>query len=318
MTLPSSREPRWQQRTMGGVSQSPADGGTRSEHTDGTLPSGQYWQGWPVQAPAGVVVLVHGLHEHSGRYRHVAERLSRARYAVYAVDHPGHGRSPGTRGNIGSMAAAVQGVGMLARLAGQRHPDVPLFVYGHSLGGLIALQYLTGTPDERIRGGVLSSPAIDTSAATGAQKLVARMLSRLLPDAGVARGDLNTISRDQEVVQAFRADVLNYTGKIRARTGAEIMLAVSAMPQRLTSLTLPLLVLHGSADRLVPPAASELVRAHAGAPDLTVKIYDGLYHELHNEPEQQEVLDGIVAWLDARLDTVGMRGRSAQELAVAR
>ncbi len=99
----------------------------------------------------------------------MAERLSRARYAVYAADHPGHGRSPGTRGNIDSMAAAVQGVDMLARLAGQRHPDVPLFVYGHSLGGLIALQYLTGTPDEAIRGGVLSAPALDTSAATGAR-----------------------------------------------------------------------------------------------------------------------------------------------------
>jgi acylglycerol lipase len=304
MTLPSPRQPRGQQHAMGDVSRSPAEGGTRPAHTDGTLPSGQYWQGWPVQAPAGVVVLVHGVHEHSGRYRHVAERLWKARYAVYAVDHPGHGRSPGTRGNIDSMAAAVRGVGMLARLAGQRHPDVPLFVYGHSLGGLIALQYLTGTPDERIRGGVLSAPALDTSAATGAQKLVALLLSRLLPDAGVTHGDLNTISRDQEVVQAFRADVRNYTGKIRARTGAEILLAVSAMPQRLTSLTLPLLVLHGSADRLVPPAASELVRAHAGSPDLTVKIYDGLYHELHNEPEQQEVLDGIVAWLDAHLDAL--------------
>ena len=151
---------------------------------------------------------------------------------------------------------------------------------------------------------MLSSPALDTSAATGAQKLVALLLSRLLPDAGVAHGDLNTISRDNKVVQAFRADALNYTGKIRARTGAEIMLAVSAMPQRLTSLTLPLLVLHGSADRLVPPAASEVVGANAGSPDLTVKIYDGLYHELHNEPEQQEVLDGIVAWLDARRDTL--------------
>lgn len=315
MTLPSPREPRRQQRAMGDMSHSPAEGGPRSERADGTLPSGQYWQGWPVQAPAGVIVLVHGVHEHSGRYHHVAERLSEARYAVYAVDHPGHGRSPGTRGNIDSMAAAVHGVGMLAGMAGQRHPGVPLFVYGHSLGGLIALQYLTGTPDERIRGGVLSSPALDTSVATGAQKLAALLLSRLLPDAGVAHGDLDTISRDQEVVQAFRADALNYTGKVRARTAAEVLLAVSAMPQRLASLRLPLLVLHGSADRLIPPAASEVVRANAGSPDLTVKIYDGLYHELHNEPEQQEVLDGIVAWLDAHLDALsaspGSRGRSA-------
>jgi acylglycerol lipase len=278
-----------------------AGGGPATSDTEGTLPSGQYWQAWTVDAPAGVVVLVHGVHEHSGRYRHVAEWLAAAGYAVYAVDHPGHGRSPGTRGNIGSMSATVDGVSMLVRLAAQRHPEVPLFLYGHSLGGLIALQYLTGAPDERIRGAVLSAPALDTSAATSVQKLVAPVLSLLLPNAGVLALDAETISRDPHVVAAYRTDPLNYTGKMRARTGTEMMLASAAMPQRLKSLTLPLLVVHGGADRLMPLAASQVVQTHAGSPDLTLKIYDGLYHEPHNEPEQNQVLSDIVAWLDARL-----------------
>jgi alpha-beta hydrolase superfamily lysophospholipase len=267
--------------------------------TDGTLPSGQFWQAWTVDAPVGVVLLVHGLHEHSGRYAHVAQRLAAAGYATYAVDHPGHGRSPGSRGNIGSMAATVDGVTALAALAADRHPGVPLFVYGHSLGGLIALQYLTGSPDPRIRGAVISAPALDTSAASGVQRRVAPLLSRLLPDLGVLSLDAETISRDPAVVEDYRTDPLNNTGKVRARTGSEMMLTVAAMPARLRSLTMPLFVLHGGADRLVPTAASEMVSAHAGSTDLTRTVYPGLFHEPHNEPEKEQVLDDVVAWLDA-------------------
>ena len=272
-------------------------------HAEGTLSSGQYRQAWTVAHPVGAVVLVHGAHEHSGRYSHVAERLAAAGYAVHALDHPGHGRSPGRRGNIGSMAATVAGVAELVRYAGQRHPGVPLFVYGHSLGGLIALQYLTGTPDARVTGAVISAAALDTSAANAVQRTVAPLLSRVLPDLGVLHLDAEAVSRDPEVVRDYRTDPLNHTGRMVARTGAELMTTALAMPQRLPSLTMPLLVLHGTADRLVPPAASEVVRAHAGSPDLTVRTYEGLYHEPHNEPEQHEVLDDVVAWLDAHRTT---------------
>ncbi|SHN56160.1 Lysophospholipase, alpha-beta hydrolase superfamily [Geodermatophilus obscurus] len=275
-------------------------GGTpRPTHSEGSLPSGQYRQAWTVEDPVGAVVLVHGAHEHGGRYRHVAERLAAAGYACHAVDHPGHGRSPGRRGNIGSMTAAVDGVAELVRFAGERHPGVPLFVYGHSLGGLIALQYLTGTPDTRVTGAVLSAAALDTSAANAVQKVVAPLLSRVLPDLGVLQLEAEAVSRDPEVVRDYRTDPLNHTGRMVARTGAELMSTALAMPRRLPSLTLPLLVLHGTADRLVPPAASEVVRAHAGSPDLTLRVYDGLFHEPHNEPEKDDVLADVVTWLDA-------------------
>lgn len=268
-------------------------------HTEGTLPSGLYRQAWTVEEPGGVVVLVHGAHEHGGRYQHVAERLAAAGYAVHAVDHPGHGRSPGRRGNIGSMAAAVAGVAALVQYAAAQHPGVPVFVYGHSLGGLIALQYLTGAPDARISGAVISAPALDTSAANAVQRAVAPLLSRLLPDLGVLRLDAEAVSRDPRVVRNYRSDPLNRTDRMVARTGAELMATALAMPQRLPALTLPLLVVHGSADRLVPPAASDVVRAHAGSPDLTVRSYPGLFHEVHNEPERNDVLADVVAWLDA-------------------
>jgi alpha-beta hydrolase superfamily lysophospholipase len=274
--------------------------GTAARHGQGTLPTGQYWQGWSVPDPAGVVVLVHGAHEHGGRYAHVAERLAAGGYASYAPDHPGHGRSPGRRGNIVSLAAAVEGVAQTSRAAADRHPGVPLFVYGHSLGGLVALQYLTGEPHERVAGGVVSAPALDTSTANPVQRVLAPVLSRLAPDLGVLQLDAETVSRDPEVVAAYRSDPLNHTGRMAARTGTEIMLGAAAMPARLRGLRLPLLVLHGGADRLMPPSASEVVRAHAGSPDLTVRIWDGLFHEPHNEPEKDQVLDDVVAWLDAR------------------
>jgi alpha-beta hydrolase superfamily lysophospholipase len=272
---------------------------TAVRHGEGTLPSGQYWQGWAVPDPVGVVVLVHGVHEHGGRYAHVAERVGAAGYASYAPDHPGHGRSPGRRGNIGSLAAAVGGVAQTARAAADRHPGVPLFVYGHSLGGLVALQYLTGEPHERVAGGVISAPALDTSTANPVQRVVAPVLSRIAPDLGVLTLDAETISRDPEVVAAYRTDPLNHGGKMVARTGTELMLGAAGMPARLRGLRLPLLVLHGGDDRLMPPSASEVVRQHAGSEDLTVRIWDGLFHEPHNEPEKDLVLDDVVAWLDA-------------------
>ncbi|MEI4271342.1 lysophospholipase [Klenkia sp. LSe6-5] len=268
-------------------------------HTDGHLSTGQYWQAWAPDEVTGVVVLVHGLHEHGGRYAHVAERLARSGYATYAVDHPGHGRSPGSRGNIGSMAATVAGVDELAVRAAGEHPGVPLFVYGHSMGGLVAAQYLTGTPSVPVRGAVLSAAALDLSSATRVQQLVAPLLGRLLPDLGVLELDADAVSRDPAVVAAYRADPLNRMGKVRARTGAEMITTVAAMPTRLRSLTMPLLVVHGGADRLVPPAASEFLASTVASTDLTHTVYPGLFHEPHNEPEQEQVLDDVVAWLDA-------------------
>lgn len=266
---------------------------------DGHLSTGQYWQGWAPDEVTGVVILVHGLHEHGGRYAHVAQRLARSGYATYAADHLGHGRSPGTRGSIGSMAATVAGVDEVAALAVAEHPGVPLFVYGHSMGGLVAAQYLTGTPSVPVRGAVLSAAAVDLSSANALQQKVAPVLGRLLPDLGVLTLDADAVSRDPAVVAAYRADPLNRMGKVRARTGAEMITAVAAMPERLRRLTMPVLVIHGGADRLVPPAASDFVATTVSSADVTHTVYDGLFHEPHNEPEQERVLDDVVGWLDA-------------------
>jgi acylglycerol lipase len=274
-----------------------------ARHEDGRLPvSGQYWQAWTPSGPVrGVVVLVHGAHEHSGRYAHVAETLGAAGFAVHAVDHPGHGRSAGTRGNIGSMAQTVAGVDQVARAAQQRHAGAPTFVYGHSLGGLIALQYLTGDPVP-LAGAVISAPAVDLSAASAVQIRLAGLLSRLTPNLGVVQLEAAAVSRDPEVVRDYTSDPLNNMGKVRARTGAEMLATVRAMPARVPQLRLPLYLLHGTADRLVPVTATEWLAANTGSADVTVRTWDGLYHEPHNEPERGQVLAEIVDWLQAHLD----------------
>jgi len=274
-----------------------------SSHHDGRFPGAAggeiYWQAWSPDAPIAVVLLAHGYAEHSGRYAHVAARLDRAAYAVYALDHRGHGLSDGTRGTLDSFAAVRDDLARLRELAGEAHPHVPFFLLGHSLGGLIALDYATSGGDEGLAGLILSAPAVDPSVGSRVEKLIAPVVSRIAPHLAVSVLDADAVSRDPAVVAAYRTDPLNYLGKVRARSGAETLAAIRRVVSRLPALTLPTLVLHGTEDRLVAPAGSQLVADRIGTEDLTVTFYDGLFHEIFNEPEQDQVLDDVVAWLDA-------------------
>ncbi|MGN6607365.1 MAG: alpha/beta fold hydrolase, partial [Jatrophihabitans sp.] len=173
-------------------------------------------------------------------------------------------------------------------------------VYGHSLGGLIALQYLTGDTVP-LAGAVISAPAVDLSAASPVQVRAAGLLSRLAPNLGVVQLEAAAVSRDPEVVRDYTTDPLNSMIKIRARTGAEMLRTVQALGPRVQRLTLPLYLVHGTDDRLVPVAATRWLAEQATRADVTVRIWDGLYHEAHNEPEREQVLDEIVDWVDRRL-----------------
>lgn len=260
-----------------------------------------HWRGWVPQGEAsGVVVIAHGLAEHGGRYAHVGEHLSARGFATYAHDHRGHGRSEGTRGNIDRMAHVVTDLETMIRGAASRHGDVPLFLYGHSMGGLIALTYATGDPVE-LRGLVLTGAAVHIAVGSRAERAAARLLSAVAPNLGTRRLDSTLVSRDPAVVDAYDTDPLNYRGKIRVRTGAELLRAAEALPARLDRLTQPVLLMHGSRDGLTSPSGSRLVAERVAATDVTLTLYDGLYHEVHNEPEKETVLADLVAWLDQRL-----------------
>jgi acylglycerol lipase len=245
-------------------------------------------------------VIAHGASEHGGRYAWVAERLVGRGFAVYAGDHRGHGRSSGPRAFVDRMDNVVQDLDSVVEMAQAAHPSVKTVLLGHSMGGAVAIAYAIEHQD-RLDLLVLSAPLAVLEAASPVERAAARVLSSIAPRAGVYSIDSGGVSRDPAVVQDYDADPLNYHGKLPARSIKELTDAVAKFPEGLATLSLPLLTMHGTADSLTLPAGSGLVMEHAGSEDKSIIRYDGLYHELLNEPERQKVLDDIVAWVEARL-----------------
>lgn len=255
------------------------------------------WRAWqPASAPRAVIALVHGVAEHSGRYEHVGDALAAEGFAVYALDHIGHGRSDGAAANIESMQAAADNVATLLELASAAHPGVPRFLLGHSMGSLVVLHLATRAPID-VAGIVVSAPPLDIPLGNPLQRLAAPLLTRLAPNLGVLTLDSSSISRDPEVVRAYDADPLVFRGKLPARTAVEILQHTSLVKQRLGALTVPLLVLHGTADIVASPSSADLIERDAGSDDVTVRRYAGLYHEVFNEPEGEQVIGDVISWL---------------------
>jgi alpha-beta hydrolase superfamily lysophospholipase len=273
------------------------------EHEEGRLEGasgvGIFWQAWRPPAVRAAIVLAHGASEHSGRYAWTADQLAERGYATYALDHRGHGRSEGARAYLDRMDNVVADLDQLVHLTAERHPDAPVFLLGHSMGGCVALAYAIGHQD-KLDGLLLSAPLAVLGAASPATRAAGAVLSVVAPRLGVFPIDSTGVSRDPEVVRDYDSDPLNYHGKLPARTVSELAKTVGRFPEQITRLTLPLLVMHGTADRIVPPAAGDLVDARASSEDKTYFRYDGLYHELLNEPERDRVVGDIADWLDER------------------
>jgi alpha-beta hydrolase superfamily lysophospholipase len=250
----------------------------------------------------GSVVIAHGINEHSGRYVHVAERLVRDAWLVGALDHRGHGLSGGRRAAVERFDDWVTDLDGYIRGVLTESPR-PLFLLGHSLGGLIATVYALRHQDA-LDGLILSSPSVMPPLRMSPASLRAgRLLSRWASNLPVVALRLDAVSRDPAVVQAYRDDPLVHLGKMRARTGAEALRAIEEVQRDISRLRLPLLTVQGTVDLLVDPGAARWVDSHTGSPDHTLRIYEGLYHEVFNEPERDEVLDDLAGWLDAHATT---------------
>ena len=255
----------------------------------------------PDAPPKAVVVLAHGLGEHARRYDHVAQRFGEAGLVTYALDHRGHGRSGGKRMVVRDISEYTADFDSLVAVATRAHPGLKCIVLGHSMGGGIVFAYGVERPDNYDMM-VLSAPAVAAQELVHpAVAFVAKILGVVAPGLPVQELELSAISRDPAVVEAYNNDPLVYHGRVPAGLGRALLQVGETMPQRAPSLSAPLLVVHGAADRLIPVDGSQRLVECVGSTDVELKIYPGLYHEVFNEPERAQVLDDVVSWITARL-----------------
>ncbi|KAK4414091.1 Monoacylglycerol lipase [Sesamum alatum] len=265
-----------------------------------------FTQSWtPVKVKvSGVVVLLHGLNEHSGRYSDFAKKLNAKGFKVYGMDWIGHGGSDGLHAYVHSLDYAVNDMKMFLGKVSAENPGLPCFCFGHSTGGAIVLKaVLDPKVRQSVAGVVLTSPAVGVQPSHPIFAVLAPIFSFLLPRFQVSAANKRgtVVSRDPEALVAKYSDPLVFTGSIRVRTGYEILRISSHLQQNLTRLTTPFLVLHGTADAVTDPEASRKLHEEASSTDKTIKLYEGLLHDLLFEPEKEEVMDSIIAWLISRL-----------------
>lgn len=252
------------------------------------------------ESPRAEIVLVHGFGEHSGRYSALIEHLTSRSYTVTAYDHRGHGLSDGQPGHIESFNEYEEDLDRVLSSVRSRTSSRHVFIIGHSMGGLVTLRYVT-RKRSRLSGAVVSAPLIAAAAHLPVHKLmIARVGARVAPrmrfDIEINPADL---SRDEQVGRAYVADPLVH-GKVSARGFAEATRAMEEVMRLSPQITLPLLVMHGTDDRLASVEATRQLFEQVGSNDKKLVIYPGYYHELFNEPEKQEIFDMVTGWLDAR------------------
>ncbi len=272
-----------------------------------------YRQSWlPTSSPnlplRGVVLIVHGLAEHSDRYAELAQFLNTHQYAVYGFDLRGHGRSPGMRGYVERFEDYLVDVQTVLDQVQTQHsitppnsitpPRTPLFLLGHSMGGAIATRFVLEHPEVNLAGLILSAPALALNPKVSPLLIrLSGLLGTLLPTMPTVALDHTGISRDPAVRAAYDQDPLIHHGKIRARTGAELIRTIRWIEAHRSALQLPLLIFHGTGDRLAPITGSEALYQAAQSTDKTFKRYEGLYHEVFNEPERAQVWQDLLDWL---------------------
>jgi len=277
------------------------------KHQDGYFKSVRdtniYYQYWlPEGEPKAILLVVHGLAEHSGRYMNVVNHLVPSGYAVYGIDHVGHGKSDGKRVYVERFQDYTKTLKNYFDMIREWHPKKPIFLIGHSMGGLISAAYLLEHQDE-LSGAVLSGPSIKVpDNISKAIIFIGKLLSMIIPKAGLIQLDAEGVSRDPAVIDAYVNDSLVCTGKITARLGAELLKTMQRVTKNATKIKLPIMIVQGSDDKLVDPSGAQLFYDLVGSRDKTIKFYTGFYHEVFNEPEHEQVLNGVKTWIEAHLD----------------
>lgn len=261
---------------------------------------GIFFRSWRPTTPIrAVIVIVPGFNAHSGYYQWVAEELVRNGLAAYAIDLRGRGKSDGERFFVQDFAEYEADVASLVTLVAARDPGVPIFLFGHSAGGVVACLYALDYQAE-LHGLICESFAHELPAPDFALTAI-KGLSHIAPHAHVLRLKNEDFSRDPLVVAAMNADPLIVDEAQPAQTLAALVRADEKLQQKFSDITLPLLILHGTADKAAKPSGSQHFYAKAGAADKTLQLYDGSFHDPLNDIDREKVFADIVTWIDAHL-----------------
>lgn len=257
------------------------------------------------EEPKAVLCIVHGHGEHILRYEHAAKVFNQAGYSVIGFDHRGHGQSDGPRGHIPSYEILMDDVTRFRNEVNEYYPHLPHFIWGHSMGGNIVLNYVLRHADkigQQLSGVIATGPWLKLAFEPPAlQVTLARMMNKIAPafaqDSGL---ETSALARDPEVVRAYEQDSLVHS-KASARFFVEMFESGLWALEHANEFSQSLLLMHGGSDRITSPDASKAFAEKAPADKVTLKVWDGFYHELHNEPEKDEVFNTMLEWMDNRL-----------------
>ena len=271
---------------------------------DGTFKSVRglniYYQGWlPEDDVKAVLFIVHGIGTYAGRYTNVVNYFVPRGYAIYGVDHIGHGKSDGQREMLVRFEDYTEPLKAFFKMVTSWQPGKPIIIYGHSLGGLITCFHLLDD-QANYKAAVISAAAVkvpDNISRTTV--ILGKLLSAIAPKAGLIGLDTSFLSHDKAVVDTYNADPLVFHGKTPARLASEMLRAVTRVSNEAGMISLPVFILHGSGDKLVEPTASQMLYEKVSSKDKTLKIYEGLYHEVHNEFEREVMFKDLETWLAA-------------------
>jgi len=260
-----------------------------------------YWRAWLPDNVRAVVIICHGLGEHSGRYAELAERLNQHDLAAFALDHRGHGRSGGRRGHVLSFNEYLQDLDSFRRQVDARFERLPRFLLGHSLGGLIAARYAEEY-NAGLAGLILSSAALRVDVNAPAIKLaLGRVMSKILPALTLGNElDPHMISHDPKVVKDYIDDPLVHD-RVSARWFTEFTAAIETVQERAGAIAIPTLVMQSGDDKLVAPRGAQEFFDRLTVPDKTLKSWDGFYHEMFNEVDRQKPLELTLQWIEKHL-----------------
>jgi alpha-beta hydrolase superfamily lysophospholipase len=257
-------------------------------------------QAW---APDGdikaVLTLVHGIGEHSGRYESVGMMLNIEGYALLGMDLRGHGKSEGSRGHF-TFEEGLDDIDLMLSQARELFPGKPIFLYGHSMGGLLVLDYAMKRPVDALQGLIVTSPALGTATPVPGWKInLARVMKTINPSMTMDNGlDVSAISHNPGVVAAYKSDPLVHP-LISARLGWDLLQTGPWLIEHAAEFpAVPILLMQGNADRIVDPAATRKFAKTVKKADITFQLWEGGYHEMHNEPNRDEVFNVMLHWLD--------------------